>query len=190
MSSNYHYKELDLATMVCDMNGLLLQAPGDRFGRRDAEDTLGLIKRSGDSADKLKTIGDLARMRCSGDLAESGGRVLLTGVWDSGVPGLCPTGSVHGTGGVYGYGHDEGQGDDGALGSFATMTSRAPPGRRREPSALLRASPSAGADPPRAGTSNTNACMMRRAGTRCATGAAPSSSARGPACSARWYQSL
>ena len=44
MSSNYHDKELVLATLVCDMNGLLLQAPGERFRRRDAEDALGLIK--------------------------------------------------------------------------------------------------------------------------------------------------
>ena len=53
------------------MNGLLLQAPGDRFGRRDAEGALGLIKRFGDSVDRRKAIGDLARMRRSDDLAES-----------------------------------------------------------------------------------------------------------------------
>ena len=73
MSSNYHDKKLDLAIKVCDMNGLLLQAPGDRSGRRDAEDALGLIKRIGGSVDKRKAIRFLARMRCSDDLAESGG---------------------------------------------------------------------------------------------------------------------
>ena len=69
MSSKYHDKELDLATSVCDMNGLLLQLPGDRFERHHAEDALWLLKRFGDSANKRKTIGDLARMRCSSDLA-------------------------------------------------------------------------------------------------------------------------
>ena len=43
MSSNYHDKELDLATSVCDMNGLLLQSPGDRFEKHHAGDALGLL---------------------------------------------------------------------------------------------------------------------------------------------------
>ena len=73
MSLKYRDKELDLAATVCDMNGLLLQAPGDRSGRRDAEDALELIKWFGDSADRRRTTGDLARMRRSDDLAESGG---------------------------------------------------------------------------------------------------------------------
>ena len=52
MSSNYHAKELDLATSVCDINVLLLQSPGDRFERRHAEDALWLLKRFGGSVDK------------------------------------------------------------------------------------------------------------------------------------------
>ena len=100
------------------MNGILLQAPGNRFGTRDAEDAPGLMRRCGDSADRRKAIGDLARMRCSDEPAESGGRVLLTGVWGPGSPDLYPTDSVHRTGGDYGCGYNEGQGDDGALDSF------------------------------------------------------------------------
>ena len=60
------------------MNGLLLQEPGERFVGRDVESALGLIKRFGDSADKRKTIADLARTRHTDDLAETGERVLLT----------------------------------------------------------------------------------------------------------------
>ena len=64
------------------MNGLLLQAPGDRFERHGPEDALWLLKKFGDSADKRKTIGDLARMRFSGDLSEPGGG----GTRDRGIP--------------------------------------------------------------------------------------------------------
>ena len=63
MSTNYHDKGLDLATSGCDMSMLLLQSPGDRFEKHHAEDALWLFKRSGDSVDKRRTIGDLARMR-------------------------------------------------------------------------------------------------------------------------------
>ena len=45
MSSNYHDKELNLATSVCDMDVLLLQSPGDRFERHHAEEALWLLKR-------------------------------------------------------------------------------------------------------------------------------------------------
>ena len=78
MSLNYRDRDLDLVATVCDMNGLLLQAPGERFARRDVESALGLIKRFGDSVDRRKTIADLARARHTVDLGESGGRVLLT----------------------------------------------------------------------------------------------------------------
>ena len=88
ISSNYHDKELDHATSMCDMNVLLLQSPGDRFGKHHAEDALWLCKRFGDSVDKRKTIGDLARMRCSSDLAEPGGSVLLTETSRPGSAGL------------------------------------------------------------------------------------------------------
>ena len=37
---NYHDKELDLATSAGDKNVLLLQSPGDRFEKRDAEGSL------------------------------------------------------------------------------------------------------------------------------------------------------
>ena len=78
MSLNYRDGGLDLVATVCDMNGLLLQAPGERFARRDVESALGLIKRFGDSVDRRKTVADLARARHTVDLGESGGRVLLT----------------------------------------------------------------------------------------------------------------
>ena len=80
MSSNYHDKELDLATSACDMSALLLQSPGDRFERRHAEDALWLLRGFRGSADRRKTIGDLARTRYSSDLADLGGDVLLTEV--------------------------------------------------------------------------------------------------------------
>ena len=43
MSLNYRDMDLDLVATVCDMNGLLLQAPGERFVKRDVEGALGLI---------------------------------------------------------------------------------------------------------------------------------------------------
>ena len=131
MSSTYHDKELDLATTVCDMNGLLLQATGGRSRRRDAEGALGLIKRYGDSADKRKAIGYLVHMRCSDDLAESGGGVLLTEVWDPGVPGL-PHGVRAWDRRRLRVRPRRGPGTaTERLTVFATTTSRAPPGRRR-----------------------------------------------------------
>ena len=96
MSSNYHDKELDLATSVCDMNVPLLQSPGDRFERHHAEGALFLLKVFGGSVDKRKAIEDLAHKRCSSDPAEPGGRVLLTEAPCPGSADLYPTGSVHG----------------------------------------------------------------------------------------------
>ena len=146
MSLNYRDKDPDLTTTVCDMNGLLFQAPGDRFERRDAEGALGLIKRFGGSADRRKAIGDLAGMRRSEDLAESGGRVLLTEVSDSGLSGPGPAGYEHGAGGGYGHGPDEGPGcgrapdgfcyDGEPYGSWPTgaaSAARGQPGRREGP---------------------------------------------------------
>ena len=40
MGTNYHDKELDLATAVCEKDHFLLQSPGDRFGMRGAEEAL------------------------------------------------------------------------------------------------------------------------------------------------------
>ena len=77
MSTNYHDKELGLATSVCDKNVFQLQFPGARFEKRDAEKALWLLKKFGDSVDKRKTTGDLARMRSTSDSAEHGRGVLL-----------------------------------------------------------------------------------------------------------------
>ena len=57
MSTNYHDKEMDLATSFCNKDALLLQAAGDRIEKRDAEGVLWLLKPFGDSADKRKKIG-------------------------------------------------------------------------------------------------------------------------------------
>ena len=144
MGLNYRDKELDLATTVCDMNGLLLQAPGGRFGRRDAEGALGLIRRFGGSADRRKTIGD-PRSRTQGP------------------PALTPRDTSTGPAASTGTGTTRVKATAERSMVFATTTARAVPGRRREPSAQLGASPGAGTDPPRAETSNAIACMMRRA---------------------------
>ena len=60
------------------MKVLLLQSPGGRFEKRDAENALWLPNSFGDIADKRKAVVDLARMRYSSDLAEPGRDVLLT----------------------------------------------------------------------------------------------------------------
>ena len=65
MSTNCHDKELDLATSVCDKNAILLQPPGDRFEKRDAEEVPWLLKWFGGSVDRRKAIGGLSRMRYS-----------------------------------------------------------------------------------------------------------------------------
>ena len=57
-------------------------------------------------------------MRRSDDLAESGGRVLLTGASDSGLSGPGPAEYEDGAGGGYGSGPDEGPGYGGAPGGF------------------------------------------------------------------------
>ena len=112
MSTNYHDKELVLATSVYDKGVLLLQSPGDRFEKRDAEGALWLLKKFGDSADKRKTAGDLARMRHSGDSAGPGQDVPLSAASNPGAPTYNPTGFVHGTGGDYGYDQREGSDDE------------------------------------------------------------------------------
>ena len=102
MSTNHHEKELDLATSVCDKNVLLLQSPGDRFEKRDAEGSFWLLEKSSDSADKRRAIGDLARMRNTSDTAEPGRDVLLTRTSNPTAQMYGPTGFVHGNGGDYG----------------------------------------------------------------------------------------
>ena len=110
MSTNYHDMELDLATLVCEKSALLLQSPGDRFEKRDAEGDLWLLMKLGCSADKRKAIGDLAQF--SSDFAEPGQDVLLTEASHSGAPALYPKGFVHGTDGDYGHDQGEASGDD------------------------------------------------------------------------------
>ena len=102
MGTNYHDKELDLATSVCDMNAPLLQSPGHRFEKRDAEEALWLLKKFGDSVNKHSTTGNLARMRNTSDFAEPGREVLLTEATNLTAQMHGPTGFVHGTGGDYG----------------------------------------------------------------------------------------
>ena len=141
MSLNYRDRDLDLVATVCDMNGLLLQAPGERFERRDVESALGLIKRFGDSVDKRKTIAGLARTRRIDDLAETRGRVLLTE--GPGSEPCGPQGWEQGNGGGHSYGPEGGPGYgnapdgccyiDGAYGfvpTGAVSAARGQPGRR------------------------------------------------------------
>ena len=63
---------------------------------------LWLLKRFSDSADKRKTIGDLARMRSISDSAKPGRGELLTKASNPTAQTHGPTGFVHGTGGDYG----------------------------------------------------------------------------------------
>ena len=46
MSTNYHDKELDIASSVCEKSVLLLQSLGDRFEKHDADGALWLLKKS------------------------------------------------------------------------------------------------------------------------------------------------
>ena len=116
ISTNYHDKELDLATSACDKNFFLLQSPGDRFEKRVAETALWLLKRFGDSADRRKAIGDLARMRNSSDSAGPGREVPLAEASYPWALTYNPTGLVHGTGGDYGNEQGEGYDDGGEYG--------------------------------------------------------------------------
>ena len=114
MGMNYHGKELDLATAVCDKNLLLLQSPGDRFEKRDAERALWGLKGIGDSADKSRAIGDLARRRNATDPTEPGHSVLSAQSAQPTAPGQWrdPSGLVHGTSSDHGHDDPGGYSDE------------------------------------------------------------------------------
>ena len=82
-------------------------------------------------------------MRGSDDIAESGGRVLLSEASDTGLYGPGPAEYEHGAGGGHGYGPEGGPGYGGALDGFccddessgfwptgAVSAARGQPGRR------------------------------------------------------------
>ena len=186
MSLNYRDMDLDLVATVCDMNGLLLQAPGERFVRRDVESALGLIKRFGDSVDRRKTIADLARARHTDDLGESGGRVLLTG--GSGPERRDTQGRGQARLPVA-EAEPRGARATEASPTATATTMRRTGSRRRGTLARLGGSPKAGlAGCPRslAGQRAASACMSPRACTRCAPGAECLRPGRSRARYARW----